>query len=124
MKKTSRILSRRIACAGALGLTALVFALQVHAGTDSALVNPLKSPFDSIPGFISGVLKIVVMIALPIITLLFVVVGYKFVSAQGNTSKLDEAKKDFWYAVLGALLIMGAWVLATIIANTVTQLVS
>ena len=99
------------------------FAMVLVAHADSTLNNPLNSAFSSIPNFIAGALKVVVMIALPIITLFFVVAGYKFISAQGNPGKLDEAKKNFMYVVLGALLILGAWVLATLIGGTVTQLV-
>jgi len=45
------------------------------------------------------------------------------VLARGNSSKLDEAKKNFVYVIIGALLILGAWVIATLIGGTVTQLV-
>lgn len=99
-----------------------LLAVQAHAA-EGRLDNPLRPEFNSISNFISGVLKVVVMISLPVVTLFFVVVGFKFITAQGNSGKLEEAKKNFWYAILGALLIMGAWVLATLIAGTVTQVV-
>ena len=123
MKKGLKMLSNISAWTASFAFSFFALVTEAHAAS-VGLQNPLKSPFDSIPGFISGVLKVVVMIALPIITLLFVVVGYQFISAQGNSSKLEEAKKNFWYAVLGAFLILGAWILATLIAGTVSQLVS
>jgi hypothetical protein len=89
-----------------------------------ALCNPLNQQFSTIPAFIAGVLKVVVMLALPIIVLFFVIAGFQFIAAQGNPSKLSEARKNFMYVVIGALLIMGAWVLATLIAGTVSQLVA
>lgn len=103
-----------------LAQTAIAHAADCAAG---ALCNPLKPEFSSIPLFISGALKVIVMVALPIIVLFFVIAGFKFISAQGNPSKLDEARKNFVWVVVGALLIMGAWVLATLLANTVSQLV-
>lgn len=93
-------------------------------GKDGAsLCNPLNSQYSSIPTFIAGALKAVVVIALPIIVLFFVIAGFQFISAQGNPGKLDEARKNFMWVVIGALLILGAWVLATLIAGTVAQLV-
>lgn len=97
------------------------FATLVHAQT--GLQNPLNSNFSTIPAFIAGALKVLVIVALPIITLFLVVSGFMFVFARGNSSKLDEAKKNFVYVILGALLILGAWVIATLIGGTVTQLV-
>jgi len=102
------------------GFTPLI--AQAEPCTKGFLCDPLKAEFSSIPLFIAGALKVVVMIALPIIVLFFVIAGFKFISAQGNPGKLDEARKNFMWVVIGALLIMGAWVLATLIAETVSQL--
>lgn len=87
------------------------------------LINPLNSSLSSIPEFIAGVLKAVVMVALPIITLFIVYAGFKFVSARGNPGGITEAKENFKWVIIGAILILAAWVLATLIAGTVTQLV-
>ena len=100
----------------------IVFAADaVHA--QKGLENPLNSSFNTIPTFIAGVLKVLVVVALPIITLFIVVAGFMFIMARGNSGKLDEAKKNFVYVVIGALLILGAWLIATLIGGTVTQLV-
>ena len=64
-----------------------------------------------------------VQVGLPVVALFMLIAGYKFVSARGNSSKLDEAKQNFVYVVIGATLILGAWVIATLIGNTVTQIV-
>ena len=108
--------------AGIVSLCATFALMAMTAHADSTLQNPLNSQFSSIPTFISGFLKVLVMIALPIITVYFVISGYMFVSAGGNSSELDKAKKNFMYTVMGAILILGAWVLATMIGGTVTQL--
>ncbi|MDO8552020.1 MAG: hypothetical protein Q7S01_00655 [bacterium] len=88
------------------------------------LKNPLRDEFGTIPLFIAGVLKVLVMVALPVIVLFFVLAGFKFISAQGNPSELTVARKNFMYVVIGALLILGAWVIATLIAGTVSELVA
>ena len=102
-------------CILACTFPALVFATDIG--------NPLNPNFSTIPNFISGVLKIMVQVGLPIVALFLLIAGYKFASAGGNSHKLDEAKENFMYVIIGSLLILGAWVLATLIGNTVTQLV-
>lgn len=103
--------------AAALAIPALTFA---QSGT---LNNPLNPSISSVPAFVEGALRAVVYIALPIIALFIVYAGFKYVLARGNESKITEAHQNFVYVVIGALLILGAWVLATLIGSTVTQLV-
>ena len=94
----------------------------VHAATPctSCLNSPtLDATFQ---GFISTAMKALVKISLPIITIFIVYSGFLFVTAQGNQGKLETAKRNFFFSVLGALLILAAWILATIIAGTVTQI--
>ncbi len=90
------------------------------SGSGNSLQNPLQ--FNGIAEFIAGALKVMVMVALPIISLFIVYAGFMFVSAQGNTEKLAAARNNFFYVVIGAILILGAWVIATLIGGTVTQL--
>ena len=100
-----------------------LIALQAHAQTaaQTKLVNPVNA--GTLPQFIELVLKAVVMVALPIITLFFVYAGFKFIMAQGNSSKLQETRMNLLYCVIGAILILGAWVIATLIGGTVSQIV-
>jgi len=99
----------------------LVFLTAVSPVFAAEFVNPLR--WDSLQDFIAAVLRAVVMIALPFITLAFVAVGFQFLFAQGEETKLKNARKNFLWAVIGALLVMGAWTIATLIAGTVVQLV-
>ncbi len=110
----------RIVSVHVVALAAFVLLL-----TDVAyaqLNNPLNDNFNSIPQFISGALKVMVMVALPIITLFFVYSGFLFVLAQGNQETLAKAKTNFVYVVIGSILILGAWVFASLIGGTISQL--
>jgi len=104
----------------------LLLVVVVHAQTPCATgdSNCLQSPTGniSLQGFIAAALMAMVKIAMPIITIFIVYSGFLFVTAQGNKAKLETAKTNFFYSVLGALLILSAWVLANLIGNTVTQL--
>ena len=93
-----------------------VFAQQ----TPNGLQNPLK--FEGIQNFVEGVLRAIVMIALPLITIFIVWAGFLFISARGKPDELNNAKRNFQYVIIGTILILSAWVLATLIGGTVTQL--
>ena len=112
-------MKRRLISASAFALT-FAFTAVVSAQTRAFVDNPLS--VDSIQGFIAKALQVMVMVALPIISLFIVYAGYMFVSARGNESKLSEAKNNFYYVIIGAILILGAWVIATLIGGTISQL--
>lgn len=84
------------------------------------LENPLK--FTSVEKFVEGLLRAVVMIALPIISVFIIYAGFKYIAARGNPGKIGEAHNNFKYVLIGATLILSAWVLATLIGGTVSQL--
>lgn len=88
------------------------------------LAQELKNPtsFSSISDFIQGVLRAIVMVALPIITLFMVYAGFLYVKARGEGAELTKAHENFKYVIIGTILILGAWVLATLIGGTVSQI--
>ena len=112
-----------LVCAHALLVSFFLLAMTLTTEAQEGLKNPLNSSFSSVPAFIAGALKALALIALPIITLFLVISGFLFVTAQGNQEKLATAKKNFFYVIIGALLILGAWIIATLIAGTVNQIV-
>jgi hypothetical protein len=91
----------------------------------TGIQNPLNQSYSTIPTFIAGFLKVMVQIGLPIVALALLYSGFLFIKAQGRTGEdgLDGAKKNFKNVIFGACLILGAWVLATLIGNTVSQVV-
>ena len=113
MKKTQRI----FAC---LLPAAVLFLAEVAAAQNQQLENPLS--VGGMADFVALVLRVMVMVALPIISLFIVYSGFLFISAQGNQEKLGTAKKNLMYVLIGSILILGAWVIATLIGGTVTQL--
>lgn len=104
---------------GIIPALALTVASLAHA-QGSKLDNPTN--FTSIQQFFSALLKAVVMISLPILSLFIVYSGFLFVLARGNESQLTRAKKNFLYVMIGAVLILGAWLLSNLLWNTATQL--
>ena len=66
--------------------------------------------------------NLVAMIALPLVVVMIIWAGAQFVFAQGNDTKLAAAKKTLWYSLLGALLVVGAYAIATAIENFARKL--
>lgn len=113
MRHTARIL------AASASLAALAVAETAHAQAE--LQNPLQFP--DIATAVAGFLRVLVMVALPIISFFIVYSGFLFVTAQGNPEKLGSARRNLVYVLIGAALILGAWVIATLIGGTVSQII-
>ncbi len=83
------------------------------------LNNPIK--VDSIQELLNLILKLVIIIATPIVVLFIVFAGFKYVTARGNASQVEEATKALTYAIIGGVLIIGAVAISEIIKNLVNS---
>ena len=82
--------------------------------------NPLK--YESILDLLQALLGVVVQVGIPLIALAIVYSGFLFVKAQGNESELSEAKKTLYWTVIGAAIVLGAFVISQVIQTTITGL--
>jgi len=73
--------------------------------------------------FLLAILDVVTRIGFIVVILMTVFVGYKFVAAQGNESKITEAKEMLLWTVIGALILLGAKAIALGIQATAQSLV-
>lgn len=83
--------------------------------------NPVTG-FDNLPDLIVELLKIVMLIASPIIAIMIIYAGYMFVTASGDPKKIGAAKDMLLYVVIGAAIILGAEIIAKAIQGTVNSL--
>jgi len=92
------------------------------ASTDGKLDNPLRA--ETLTAFLADLLSLVAQIAFPIIVLFIVYVGFRFVqhSATGDAEGLKEDRKYLFWAIVGALIVLGAQALSIAICGTVQQL--
>lgn len=86
--------------------------------------NPLGDNIDTIPKFIEEVINIVLIVGVPIVVLAIIYVGFLFVKAQGKPEEITKAKKAFVYTLVGAALLLGAFVIANAIGKTVDEIKS
>lgn len=91
--------------------------------------NFLKNPFktlDSFPKIIKAVVNnIVLPIMIPFIALMLIYSGYLFVRARegGEVDGLKKAKQTLLYTLIGATLVLGAFVIANALQGTLNSLV-
>lgn len=85
-----------------------------------SFVNPIQ--YDTIEDLLIAILNALVLILFPIIVLMLVYCGFAFISARGNESKIKEARRVFFWTLIGGLIILGAKALALAIAATVSEI--
>jgi len=85
------------------------------------LINPLGEGATP-PGLLKAILEFVVRIGAVVVVLMLVYVGFLFVTAQGNETKITAAKSGLLWTVVGALILLGAQAIALAIEATVKAL--
>lgn len=98
-----------------LSLLFLIFSFGFAAGASGQFQNPLIS--QSFEALVQSLARWVAAIALPIAALFIIYSGFLFVTAGGNQSKIDAAKTTFYWTIIGAAIVVGAWALAAAIVN-------
>ncbi|MBP9749679.1 MAG: hypothetical protein KBD21_03035 [Candidatus Pacebacteria bacterium] len=68
------------------------------------------------------ILNAVVYILFPFIVLMIVYTGFLFVTAQGNATKITQAREALVWTVVGALVVLGAKAIALAIEATVAEI--
>lgn len=104
---------------------ALVLPGVIYAGNSSGIMidnvtleNPLKN-INSIQALLVAILNIVEILMIPVIVFFIILAGFKYVTAQGNSTKVEEATRALTYAVIGGVLVLAAVAISTIIQTTV-----
>lgn len=107
---------RAAACTLALGVAA--FPLVAAAG--GVFENPIGA--NSIVELLTMLLKFFVRVATVVCVIFIIWSGFLFVKAQGNPEELQRAKRAFFFALIGTVLMLGAEVIAEAIRRTVADI--
>jgi len=83
------------------------------------LDNPLKN-VSSIEALLVAILNIVEILMIPVIVFFIILAGFKYVTARGNTTEVEEATRALTYAVIGGVLVLAAVAISKIIQTTVS----
>ncbi|MEK7610732.1 MAG: hypothetical protein AAB468_03260 [Patescibacteria group bacterium] len=89
--------------------------------------NPSGNPFqilkyDTLSEFVTAILQLAVKIGTPLIVLAIIYCGFLFVTARGNETKIKQAKDVLFATIIGAAIILGAFLISEVIESTIKSL--
>lgn len=99
--------------------TLLFFPVFMHAAETVALRNPLA--FDSMQDFLVAILNVIMILAVPVIVFCIILAGFMYVTARGNPEKITVANQALLYAVIGGVIVMGAFAITAMVSVTVNE---
>ncbi len=91
-------------------------------GTACQFQNPLGTKNSSLDIFLNSILDVIILIGGIVVVIMIILAGLKYVTAQGDESKIESAHKQLTWTVVGAGILLGAKVIALVIQNTVKAL--
>ncbi len=96
------------------------FGMLILAGSAAAqeIPNPLGNT-SSFPQLIQNITQALIPVAFTVAVLAIIIAGLKFITAasQGNEAGLKEAKKIFWYTLIGTAIVVGSYAIASAVYN-------
>lgn len=115
--KILNLIYTKIITTAILGVT---LCLPTKVSAQTTLENPLQA--GSLQDFLSQLVDAVVILSIPIIVFFIIYAGFTFVTSGGDTSKIEKAKKTALYTIIGAAIILGASLIASILEGTAANL--
>lgn len=91
-----------------------------NSSGSSGFTNPIKAT--SLDSFLTDLLKVVTTIGAVVVVLFLILAGFKYVTARGDLKKIQEATNTLTWTVVGAMVLLGAQVIATAIQGTINEL--
>jgi len=93
-----------------------------QTGPSATLQNPLGDKISDVPTLLNTVIGVVISFSYIVVACFLIWSGFKFVTAQGNESKITSAKTTFYWTIIGALIVMGAQTLSSVFQETLKSL--
>lgn len=79
---------------------------------------------NTIEELLEALIAIILVFATPLIVFFIVYAGFLYVTARGNEQTITQANRALLYAIIGGLLILGAFALITIVGNLISSVAS
>ena len=73
-----------------------------------------------IESFIQSVIQVMIALAGAVSVGFFVWGGFGYITSSGNPEKLDQSKKTILYSAIGLAIVLGAFVLSSIVTQLAT----
>ena len=68
-----------------------------------------------ISNLVATALQVLWIIAIGFVVIMFVIAGFKYLTAQGESSKIDEANKAIIWGTVGTAVIVLAWSIISLV---------
>lgn len=81
------------------------------------LTSPIKDV--TIAGLIDTILSAVLQVGVVVVSGSIIYAGFKYVTAQGNSTKLQSAHKALGWTMAGSAIVLGAYTVRAIVMETV-----
>jgi hypothetical protein len=90
---------------------------------NATLQNPFSGTGNRVDQLLNAIIdRILLPIGSIVAVMAFIWSGFLFVMAQGNESKLGDAKRALLYTAIGTAILLGATVLSRVITGTIDSL--
>lgn len=81
--------------------------------------NPLGDQNMTLVSFIEKIIKFAITVGIPIVAIAIIYSGLLFVTARGDEKQLETARNAFTYAVIGGAVLLGSFIFAKLIKETI-----
>lgn len=83
--------------------------------------NPFR--YQSVQEFVGALIKLLIKIGTIIAFFFIIYAGFLFVTAGGDTGKIEDAKKTFLTTIIGVAIVLGASVINTLLQGTANSII-
>lgn len=87
---------------------------------DGKICNPIKAR--SVDVLLTSILTIVKFVAGIVLVIYFILAGFKYVTARGDKTAIENATKMLTWTAVGGAILLGAEVIQRLLSNTISQL--
>src|SRR3989338_4056291 len=94
-----------IALLSSLPMPILLFAETDPCADPTRLCNQIK--YENLTSFFLAIINVAIQYGAILIVFFIVFAGFKFVTAQGNSEKVSEARKMLTWVIVGAFVLLG-----------------
>ena len=102
----------------------IVYAVNTATGQPPCPTGQLCNPIGSstLDDFVVKITAAALKIGVPIAALFIMWAGFKFVTARGDKTGIEDARNIFWYTIIGTAILLAASLLARVLTATITQI--
>lgn len=97
----------------------MISPILILAGSEPTINNPIIPINQIILNLKQNILNVVWTIAEAFVIMMFVMAGFKYLTAEGKPDKIDEANKAVMWGLFGTAVIVLAWSIVWIIGFTI-----